>query len=147
MKEIEEFLLEVFASPKGKMKKWLRKKLREMRVEEEFIKSIVRFEKADKRLLKFSAREINQTIELFIQEYREHPPLKHLERKAILANPGKLRIFKKKGLGPFITPETILRFKPETLLKNKRLREKQGLAVTPNTITRPPPEPTQIEAE
>ena len=147
MEEIEEFLLEIFASPKEKTKKWLRKKLREMRVEEEFIKSLVRFKKADKRLLRFSAREINRTIEVLIREYREDPRLKGLTRKAILANPGKLRIFKRKGLDPFITRETVIRFTPETLLRNKRLREKQGKNVTPHSITRPPPKPTQIEAE
>jgi hypothetical protein len=147
MKEVEKLLLEVFASPKGKTKKWLRKKLMGMRVEEEFAKNIARFKEADKRLLKFSGKEINRTIELFIQEYKEHPHLKDLQRKFILANPGKLRIFKKKGLGPYITQDNILRFTLKTLLRNKRLREKKGLSVTPNSITRPPPESIQIKAE
>ncbi len=138
MKEVEELLLEVFASPKGKMKKWLRKKLMDMRVEEEFAENIAKFKKADKRLLRLSAKEINKTIESFIQEYKEHPHLKDLQRKFILANPGKLRIFKKKGLGPYITQGNILRFTPETLLRNKRWREKKGLSVTPTSITRPP---------
>lgn len=148
MKKVEKLLLKIFASPKkGKTKKWLRKRLREMGVEEEFAQTIAEFEKADKPLLKFSAKEINRTIELFIQEYREHPYLKDMSRKSILANPGKLRIFKKKGLGPYITQDNILRFRPETLLRNKEWREKQGLSVTPITITRPPAKSSTVKAE
>jgi len=119
----------------------------EIGVEEEFAENIARFEEADKRLLKFGAQKINRTIELFIQEYKEHPRLKDFQRESILINPGKLRIFKKKGLGPYITQNNIFRFNSETLLRNKRLREKKGLSVTPNSIARPPPESVQIKAE
>lgn len=127
--KLEETLLKVFRSDKGKRWNWLKHQLENRGVKSRFAIIIAKREGASEDLLKLNPREINHFIYSLIEEFKEEG----FSEIIALTNPGRLRELERLELP--ITVYTI-RFNPQTLLKKKQVLERLGLPVTAYNLCR-----------